>query len=201
MAGGLPCASVDATRAPVILVVGDSLSAGYGIELDEGWVALLSERLARQGYEHRVVNASISGDTTAGGSARLSAALARHRPSLVVIELGGNDGLRGIPLKTVEKNFDAMVEASQDTGATVALLGMRIPTNYGHRYAEEFHGLYKKLAARHELALADFFLDGVALDAKLMQDDGIHPNARAQTKLLTNAWPAIETALASSCGR
>lgn len=197
----LPQALADGWRCdptatePVILVVGDSLSAGYGIELDEGWVALLQERVGGED-PYRVVNASISGDTTAGGVARLGKALARHRPRLVVIELGGNDGLRGLPLKVVERNFEAMIQNSRAAGAEVALLGMRIPANYGRRYAEKFHDLYLALAERHDLPVVDFFLDGVALDAGMMQADGIHPNAAAQPRLLDNAWPAIEAGLA-----
>lgn len=184
---------------PAILVVGDSLSAGYGLELSRGWVALLEHRLADRDYGHRVINASVSGDTTSGGLSRLTKALPKHRPEVVIIELGGNDGLRGIPLRVVEKNLAAMIVASRKSGAAVALLGMRIPENYGRRYANQFHSLYKKLADAHGVALVDFFLDGVALDPGLMQADGIHPNAEAQSALLNNAWPAVETALSAVC--
>lgn len=180
---------------PAVLVLGDSLSAGYGIALEESWVSLLASRLAREGYEHRVVNASVSGDTTSGGLARLGAALARHRPELVIIELGGNDGLRGIPLGVVRSNFESMIEDSLAAGAEVVLLGMRIPTNYGPRYAESFHGLYRELAERYELEWVEFFLDGVALEEDLMLPDGIHPNAAAQPLLLDNAWPAVAAVL------
>lgn len=185
--------------SPAILVVGDSLSAGYGIDADKGWVALLQKKIDDAGLSHRVVNASVSGDTTAGGLARLEKALPKHRPSVVVIELGGNDGLRGLPLRIVERNLNDMVTVSRAHGAAVALLGIRIPTNYGKRYAEAFHALYAKTADRHALPLVDFFLEGVALEADLMQSDGIHPNAAAQPVLLENAWPAIEEAMASSC--
>ncbi len=185
-----------AVTDPVVLVIGDSLSAGYGIDLDEGLVALLQERLDGNGEDYRVVNASVSGDTTAGGLARLDRALEVHKPRLVVIELGGNDGLRGLPLSVVRKNFQSMIETSRGAGAEVAMLGMRIPTNYGRRYAEKFHDLYLDLADKHDLPVVDFFLDGVALDDALMQADGIHPNADAQPRLLDNAWPAIEAGLA-----
>lgn len=181
--------------ADTVLILGDSLSAGYGLELDETWVALLERRLAEEGYEYRVMNASISGDTSSGGLARLGTALERHRPALVVIELGGNDALRGLPLGEMRRNFRAMIEASRAAGAGVVLLGMRIPPNYGPRYAEEFHSVYGELAAEYGIGLVDFFLEGVALDRALMQSDGIHPNAAAQRIMLDNAWPAIEAAL------
>lgn len=192
--GGVAVA--DASSERTVLVLGDSLSAGYGIALEESWVSLLASRLEREGYEHRVVNASISGDTTSGGLARLGRALERHSPELVVIELGGNDGLRGLPLDVVRSNFQSMIEASHQSGADVVLLGMRIPTNYGPRYAESFHDLYRELAEHYQLHWVEFFLDGVALDDGLMQADGIHPNAQAQPILLDNAWPAVAAALA-----
>lgn len=182
--------------APTVLVLGDSLSAGYGIALEESWVTLLEARLAREGYGHRVINASVSGDTTSGGLARLAPALERHRPELVIIELGGNDGLRGLPLEVVRSNFEAMIEKSREAGAEVVLLGMRIPINYGPRYAESFHALYGELAERYGLEWVEFFLDGVALQEHLMLPDGIHPNAAAQPVLLDNAWPAVAAALA-----
>ncbi|MEJ2604376.1 MAG: arylesterase [Gammaproteobacteria bacterium] len=184
------------SREPTVLVLGDSLSAGYGIALEESWVSLLASRLDREGYEHRVVNASVSGDTTSGGLTRLGPALARHRPELVIIELGGNDGLRGLPLGVVKENFRSMIEQSRAAGAEVVLLGMRIPTNYGPRYTESFQALYREMAERYELEWVEFFLDGVALDEDLMLPDGIHPNAAAQPVLLDNAWPAVEAALA-----
>lgn len=178
-----------------IVVVGDSISAGYGLDLADGWVALLQQRLDRQGYEYQVVNASISGDTTAGGRARLPRALSRYSPDLVVIELGGNDGLRGIPLKVMRENLHAMIKAAQEAGAEVVLLGMRIPENYGRRYAEAFFASYAELASEHDLAYVDFFLNDVALNSDLMQNDGIHPNQEAQGVLLENAWPAIQSRL------
>ncbi len=196
VAAAVPAAP-DSGEMPVILVVGDSLSAAYGIGMEQGWVALLQRRLTAEGAGYRVINASISGDTTSGGLSRLQAALPKHEPALVVIELGANDGLRGIPLQVVERNLDEMIRISQAQGARVVLLGMRIPTNYGPRYAEQFHSIYQSLARRHELPFVEFFLDGVALDPGLMLPDGIHPNAAAQPRLLDNAWPAIAVALST----
>lgn len=190
-----PVIAGEDTTKPVILVVGDSLSAGYGIELADGWVSLLQKRLQTERLDYNVINASVSGDTTSGGLARLKMALPRHNPTVVVIELGGNDGLRGIPLPVLENNLNAMIELSHDAGAQVALLGMRIPSNYGPRYTEQFHNLYKKTSRRYKLPFVDFFMEGVALDAGLMQSDGIHPNTAAQPRLLDNAWPAIEEAI------
>jgi len=183
-------------RSPTVLVLGDSLSAGYGLAVEETWVSLLASRLAQEGYGHRVVNASVSGDTTSGGLARLGRALERHEPEIVIIELGGNDGLRGLPLDVVRSNFESMIEQSREAGAEVVLLGMRIPINYGPRYAESFHALYGELAETYDLEWVEFFLDGVALDDGLMQADGIHPNAAAQPLMLDNAWPAVAAALA-----
>ncbi len=185
-----------ADSSPTILIVGDSLSAGYGLPLGTGWVDLLERRLRQEGYEYRTVNASISGDTTAGGLARLGPALERHRPALVVIELGGNDGLRALPIAVMRANLAQMIELSRSHGARVALLGMRIPENYGARYANEFRGVYGELAERYEVPLVEFFMDGVALNPELMLADGIHPNEAGQPVLLDNAWPAIAAALA-----
>lgn len=178
-----------------ILVVGDSLSAGYGLERGESWVDLLQNRLHALGYEYQVINASISGDTTAGGLARLGPALARYSPAVVVIELGGNDGLRGLSLAVVRRNLHSMIEQARAANAEVVLLGMRIPTNYGKRYTERFHALYGDLARRFELSWISFFMDGVATDTSLMQSDGIHPSAEAQPLLLDNAWCAIQAVL------
>lgn len=185
-----------AAPAPVILVLGDSLSAAYGIRLEQGWVALLQKRLESEGYGHRVVNASSSGETTGGALARLPRALATHRPSVVVIELGGNDGLRGLPLAEVRANFENLIRLSRDASAKVLLVGMRIPPNYGPAYTKAFHELYGDLAKRHRLPLVPFFLDGIALDDSLMQDDGFHPNAAAQPKLLDQVWPRLKPILA-----
>ena len=183
-------------ESPVILVVGDSLSAAYGIRVEQGWVALLQRRLEAQGYGHRVVNASSSGETTGGALARLPRALERHRPAVVIIELGGNDGLRGLPIADVRRNFESLIERSRASGARVLLVGMRIPPNYGPSYAGSFEKLYGELAAAHRLPLVPFFLDGIALDDSLMQDDGLHPNAAAQPKLLEMVWPKLKPLLA-----
>jgi acyl-CoA thioesterase-1 len=182
-------------ESPVILVVGDSLSAAYGIRVEQGWVALLQTRLKTQGYGHRVVNASSSGETTGGALARLPRALERHRPAVVIIELGGNDGLRGLPIADVRRNFDALIALSLAAGAKVLLVGMRIPPNYGPAYATSFDDLYGDLAREHRLPLVPFFLDGIALDDALMQDDGLHPNAAAQPRLLDMVWPRLQPLL------
>ena len=185
-----------ADQRPALLVIGDSLSAGYGLErVEEGWVALLQARIDTEDYGIRVVNASISGDTTQGGAARIGQALAAHRPEVVVIELGGNDGLRGIPIDVTEANLRQMVTASQQAGASVAMLGMRIPPNYGPRYTEQFEGTFRKISEELEVPMEPFFLEGVALDPNLMQADGIHPNAGAQSDMLERAWPVIRTAM------
>jgi acyl-CoA thioesterase-1 len=181
--------------APVILVLGDSLSAGYGIRVEQGWVALLQKRLVSKGYGHRVINASSSGETTGGALARLPRALEKHRPAVVVIELGGNDGLRGLPVADVRANFEALIRLSHEAGARVLLIGMRVPPNYGPAYTRTFHQLYGDLAKRHRLPLVPFFLDGIALDDSLMQDDGLHPNAAAQPQLLEQTWPRLEPLL------
>jgi acyl-CoA thioesterase-1 len=184
-----------AAGAPSILVVGDSLSAGYGIELRDGWVTLLQQRLSKQGYPHAVVNASISGDTTAGGRARLPAALKRHRPQIVILELGGNDGLRGLSLRETRANLDAMIKAAQSAGARVLLVGLHLPPNYGPEFTAKFHAIYRDLASTNNAALAPFLLEGVALAPGLMQPDGIHPRAAAQPRLLDNVWPYLEPLL------
>jgi len=180
---------------PVILVVGDSLSAGYGVSLDATWVALLKKRLARQGYGYRVVNASVSGETTGGARIRLPRALQLHGPAIVILELGGNDGLRALPLRQVRDNFAAMIQASQAANARVLLVGMRMPTNYGPAYADGFHALYGELAKQYNLPLVPFFLEGVALDPEMIQEDGIHPTAQAQPTLLNNLWTALHPLL------
>jgi acyl-CoA thioesterase-1 len=186
---------VGAAPAPAILVVGDSLSAGYGIELRDGWVTLLQQRLAQQGYPHTVVNASISGDTTAGGRARLADALKRHRPEIVILELGANDGLRGLSLGATRANLEAMIKAAQSAGARVLLIGIQLPPNYGPDYTGKFRAIYTDLARDYNLPLVPFLLEGVALTPKLMQPDGLHPRAAAQPRLLDNVWPYLEPLL------
>jgi len=192
----LPVHSARAAPAgPTILVVGDSLSAAYGMRLEQGWVALLQRRLDAEGYGHRVVNASSSGETTGGALARLPRALQQHRPAVVVIELGGNDALRGLPVAEVRGNFESMIGLARAAGARVLLVGMRIPPNYGPRYSREFEALYPELATRHRLALVPFFLEGIALEDSLMQADGLHPNAAAQPRMLELVWPKLEPLL------
>lgn len=178
-----------------ILVLGDSLSAGYGMRTEEGWVALLQARLKTQGYGYRLVNASVSGETTSGGLARLPRALELHRPAIVLIELGANDGLRGLPLETTERNLARMAELSRQARALVVLIGMRLPPNYGPRYTQEFHALFGAIARRHNLALVPFLLQDVALHDELMQADGLHPNAKAQPAMLDAVWPALRPLL------
>lgn len=190
-----PSAAVANDARPAILVVGDSLSAGYGLEAGQGWVSLLQRRLDAQGYGYRTVNASVSGETTGGGLARLPRALELHRPAIVIIALGGNDGLRGLPLRELQSNLAAMIRKSRAAGAKVILAGMRIPTNYGPQYTEKFFAVYGELARAERVALVPFFLEGVALRDDLFQDDGIHPNAEAQPILLANVWPVLEPLL------
>ncbi len=185
-----PAQASDQTRT--LLVIGDSLSAGYGLEPGQGWVTLLQRRLAAEGYGYQVVNASISGDTTGGGLRRLPRALQQHRPAVVLIELGGNDGLRGTPIDVIRDNIAAMIELARDAGARVVLAGMQMPPNYGSKYAVAFAQVYAELAKEYRIGLIQFFLEGVALDRNLMQADGIHPNAAGQPKLLENAWPVLE---------
>lgn len=186
-------ANVDDER--VILVFGDSLSAAYGIREEQGWVTLLQERLQQQGFAHRVVNASVSGETSSGGLARLPAALQAHAPDLVILELGGNDGLRGLPLGVLENNLQTMVTLSKDAGAEVLLVGIQIPPNYGPRYTEPFAKIFPTLAERESLPLVPFLIDGVAQQPELMQNDGIHPTAEAQGMVLDNVWAILEPLL------
>ena len=180
---------------PTILVLGDSLSAAYGLRTEEGWVALLERRLVQAGLDYRVVNASISGDTTGGGLTRLPQALERHRPSLVVIELGANDGLRGLPFREIEANLTALIGLARAAGAQVLLVGVRLPPNYGAAYTEGFQASLRKVAEAEAVPLAPDLLAGVAEDRQLMQADGLHPKAEAQSVLLANVWPEIEPLL------
>ena len=183
-----------ASSAP-ILVLGDSLSAAHNIPQKDGWVYLLRNRLADIGPDHPVINASISGETSAGGRARLQTLLDEHHPMIVVIELGANDGLRGLPLDALRDNLDAMIVAAQTSGAKVLLLGIELPVNYGPRYRDELRAVYTDLAARHRIALVPFLLDGIALDPALMQDDGLHPTAAAQPRVLDNVWSTLQPLL------
>lgn len=178
-----------------VLIVGDSLSAAYGINQDEGWVALLQRRLEKEYPDYQVINASISGDTTRGGLGRIEAALRMHKPAVVVLELGGNDGLRGLPLKDMRTNLSAIITKSLDAHARVLLVGMRIPPNYGPLYTRNFEAVFTGLAKQFDVAQVPFLLEGVALNPELVQDDGIHPRAAAQPRLLENVWPHLEPLL------
>jgi len=188
-------ANVQAADAPTILVFGDSLSAGFGIDVDQSWVALLQKRLEETGYEHRVVNASISGETTAGGAARIDSAIGTFSPDLIILELGANDGLRGFPTASIKSNIETIARHARDSGAGVVLLGIRIPTNYGARYTQAFEAVFSDVATDLEIRWIEFFMDGIALNDELLQDDRIHPNAEAQPLLLDNAWPIIRATL------
>ena len=181
-----------------VLVVGDSLSAEYGLKRGEGWVALLEQRLAQEKIAAKVVNASVSGDTTAGGRSRLPALLSQHRPTHVVIELGGNDALRGLPLANTEDNLRWMVEAAQKAGAKVLLVGMQVPPNYGSDYTNRFEAVFGKVAQERKTALVPFLLKGVADGPNataLFQPDRIHPRAEAHPKMLDNVWPELKKLL------
>jgi acyl-CoA thioesterase-1 len=177
---------------PLILVFGDSISAGYGLDhVEQGWVELLKTRLKNLGYGYQVVNASVSGETTAGGLARLPRALEVHHPKIVILELGGNDGLRALPISQMRANLSQMVDLSVAAGAKVVLLGMRMPPNYGPDYTEQFRLTFSELADEKKLPVVPFLLNDIALSPKLMQDDQIHPNSQGQPKLLDNVWPKL----------
>ncbi len=195
---GVSRPALAAGREPVILILGDSLSAEYGLARGSGWVALLEQQLARERIAAAVVNASVSGDTTSGGRARLAALLRTHRPTHVVIELGGNDALRGLPLKNTEDNLAAMAQQARAAGARVLLLGMQVPPNYGGDYGRRFAQAFENVARQEKTALVPFFLKGVAdvpEAARLFQADRIHPNAQAQPQMLANVWPQLQQLL------
>ncbi|NOV23942.1 arylesterase [Cupriavidus necator] len=181
--------------APALLVLGDSLSAEYGIARGAGWVTLLQDRLRQERFDYSVVNASISGETTIGGKTRLPDLLSRHRPAIVVIELGANDALRGLPLQTTEANLRNLVTTAQKAGASVLLIGMRIPPNYGQDYTEKFVSLYPRLAGEYKVRLVPFFLDQVIARQDWFQPDRIHPTAAAQPALLDTVWPQLKPLL------
>jgi len=178
-------------KPATILVFGDSLSAEYGLPRDTGWAKLLADRLAREAPQYSVVNASISGETTSGGRTRLPALLKQHAPSVVVLQLGANDGLRGLSLASMRDNLTAMVEVSRSAGAQVLLIGIRIPPNYGREYAGRFAGVYAQLASARKVALVPFLLEGFADDLDYFQTDRIHPNGRAQPRMLDTVWPKL----------
>jgi acyl-CoA thioesterase-1 len=177
--------------APVILVFGDSLSAAHGIRVEQGWVSLLAQKIEREGYGFRVVNASVSGETSAGGLARLPRALSVQQPRIVLLELGANDGLRGLPLEQTQYNLDRMLTLLKEHHLPVLLLGLRLPPNYGERYTSGFAAMYQGLAERQHVPLLPFLLENVALHPELMQSDGLHPNEQGQPLLLDNVWPKL----------
>jgi acyl-CoA thioesterase-1 len=181
--------------AQIILVVGDSLSAAYGIPVEQGWVALLQQRLDSAGYPYRIVNASISGDTTANARARLDQALASHAPVVVLLELGGNDGLRGLSLAAMKNNLAGMISSARAAGAQVLLIGVQLPPNYGPRYTERFQEVYSELARERDLVLLPSLVDGIGTEQNLMQADGIHPNATAQPLIRDRVWKELEPLL------
>jgi len=181
--------------APVLVIVGDSLSAGYGLPAGQGWVDLLQSKLASERYPHRVVNASISGDTTAGGRARIDALLAQHAPEIVVIELGGNDGLRGGNLKAMRDNLDYMLTAARQAKAKVLLIGMQLPPNYGPQYTRRFDAVYADLAQTQQAPLVPSLVEGFGERLELFQPDRIHPVAAAQPRMLDNVWPKLQPLL------
>jgi acyl-CoA thioesterase-1 len=185
-----------AADAPVLLVLGDSLSAEYGLRRNSGWVKLLGDRLAQGGAQYNVVNASISGETTSGGRTRLPALLKTHKPTIVVIQLGGNDGLRGLPLAAMRENLRAMVAASQGAGARVLIVGVRVPPNFGREYAERFFATFGDVARSGKTAYAPFLLDGFGGELALFQPDRIHPTEAAQPLMLDNVWPHLRPLLA-----
>jgi len=183
-------------ETPVILVFGDSISAGYGLaHVEEGWAALLQTRLKEQGYGYQVVNASVSGETTAGGLARLPRALMLHQPKIVILELGGNDGLRALPIAQMRANLVRMIGLAAAAGAKVLLLGMRMPPNYGPDFTEQFRLCYIEVARDEKLPLVPFLLNDIALLPNLMQADGVHPNELGQPQLLANVWPSLKPLL------
>lgn len=186
--------SLPAMAARNILILGDSLSAGYGIPVESAWPSLLQERLKKQAPDYNVVNLSISGETTAGGRTRLSAALTEHQPALVILALGANDGLRGLSLLQTRDNLEAMIQITRRTGARVLLVGMRLPPNYGS-YADKFADLYPTLARQYKLPLVKFLLEGIADKRQLFQADGLHPTAVAQRRILDNVWPSLKPQL------
>ena len=197
--GALPAPANPETRDwPKLLVLGDSISAAYGIQREQGWVELLQQHVQTEELPLLIVNASISGETTGGGLARLPQALSDHEPTVVVIELGGNDGLRGYPIEKIRSNLSEMVRLSKSSGARVLLVGMQIPPNYGARYSNAFSQLYQDIAAEYDVALTPRFLEQVALAGGMMQDDGIHPTADAQPLLLQALLPQLQPLLSAA---
>lgn len=191
---GAACAATASTPTS-ILVLGDSISAAYGINTNEGWVALLQQRLTKKGFHYRVINASVSGDTTRTGLNRLDNALQQHQPAIVIVALGGNDGLRGLPFSEIETSLTNIIQLSQQRGAKVLLAGVRLPPNYGEFYNARFARLFQQLSVTYQVALVPRLLDQVADHGELMQADGIHPTAAAQAQILDNVWPYLQPLL------
>ena len=187
--------------AATLLVFGDSISAGYGLPRDQGWVELLRARLAREHADYKVVNASVTGETTVGGKLHLGAALARHKPRIVILELGGNDGLRGTRVDTIRANLTAMIAECRKQGSRVLLVGMRVPPNYGSDYEQKFHLVFETSAKTQRVPLVPFLFEGFAADRAMFQSDGIHPTAVAQEKMLDNIWPKLQPLLAPKPGK
>jgi acyl-CoA thioesterase-1 len=194
---GLNPAIASDAEPPVLLILGDSLSAGYGMDREQSWVSLLDTRLKEGGYSYRIFNSSISGDTSQGGLARLPRLLERYQPEIVIIELGANDGLRGIDPLVTRENLTRMIEQSQAVGARVLLAGIKLPPNYGDAYLQKFESIYGDLAREFDTLLVPFFMEGVALQPDLLQADNIHPNEKGQPVLLDNVWEVLQPALDS----
>lgn len=192
---GLSPAIASVAEPPVLLILGDSLSAGYGMDREQSWVSLLDTRLKEGGYSYRIFNSSISGDTSQGGLARLPRLLERYQPKIVIIELGANDGLRGIDPVVTRENLTRMIKQSQAAGARVLLAGIKLPPNYGNAYLQKFESIYSDLAREFDTLLVPFFMDGVALQPDLLQADNIHPNEKGQPVLLDNVWKVLQPAL------
>ncbi len=186
-----------AQPAPVILVFGDSLSASYGIPVGRGWVSLLEQRVHQKKPGHKIINASISGETTSGGRYRIEQVLAKHRPAVVILELGVNDGLRGLPLDAASSNLNAIITACRNRKARVLLIGMRLPPNYGSAYAAKFQAIYQQAAQRHKIPLLPFLLEGFADNPELFQADGLHPTTAAQPLIMERVWKLLQPMLAT----
>ncbi len=190
--------ALGAAAQPVVLVYGDSLSAGYGLPQGKGWVDLLADRLRAEKFDHRVVNASVSGETTVGGANRIEAVLAQHRPAIVVVELGGNDGLRGLSLAATRQNLEKIVGAARGAGAKPLLIGMQLPPNYGTAYTEKFQAVFEDVARERRIPLVPFMLAGFGEKREYFQADGIHPTIEAQRLMLDNVWPVLRPLLGKS---
>jgi len=192
LSGVAEAGSIDLKK---ILIVGDSISASYGINPKSGWVNLLANKITQEKIPYQVINASISGDTTINGVNRLPALINKHKPDIVIIELGGNDGLRGIQINVIQNNLERMIKASRINGAKILLAGMKIPPNYGRRYTQSFHQIYLNLADKYSISLVPFMLEGVGGQASLMQADGIHPTAKAQPLIVETVWKYLSLML------